>query len=794
LITVLITGAHSITGYNTARALRGENIKLWGLSANKNAFECKSKLWDALYYSVAEATAVIQQLINIGDEYRKKYGDEEKIGLLISEDYIVRAVSKNREAIAKYYKFVLPDHHVVELLLDKTIFQKWAEQQNYIVPRSSIVTNHEQLDNVLREYSFPLIIKPSERTDLWDKVNSTFKGIKLNHINDIDTYYSSLFKYSASYIIQEWIPGGDDEIYFCLFYFSKDGKEIAHFTGRKLLQWPLENGSTSVCIGIKNEELYQQSFEIFSAVNYRGLGSVEFKKSKKDNKFYIIEPTVGRNDFQSFIAVASGINISRIAVQDIFPDYEVGNRSIKQAIWINETGLVRGIVKRPALIFNFKIYYYLLSSKISFALFNFKDPGPYYYLLKKYISTLYRKKVIYFSRDLETSDVHSGSIKPQDSNNNLMLKQLSESDFMNMKDSWDTLLERSSADPLFMSWIWQSLWWDQWAKKRNYKMYLLAAYSDKNELLGLAPLYKYISEKHKLFDCRIIQFIGSSWGHGSTVRSEYLDFIVDTNYSGKVREAIFSYIQDDSDWDQFIFSDIDERSDTYKYLYDKQFFKNYLTRIVQNQKTTYIGTAGSISEYISGLGKSTRYKIINRRNQLIENNELILDYASESTIDLYFDCLNRYHYKRWGKPCFHNDSLEFHKKLARIFCAENKLFFSKISLSGEDMSVLYNLKAKDKVYNIQSGFEMNAEKKISLGLLHFGMAIDSAFTDKETNCFDLLAGPGKNTYYKSHFGKQGTRLLTLQITRHKYLKYIYIFYDALPSFVKEKLGYLYSRI
>jgi len=793
LVTVLITGAQSITGYNTARAIQDENIILWGLSTNINAFECRSNLWDALYYCDAETESVIKTLIQIGIEYKDIHCDNKKIGLLISEDYVVRAVSEYRKEIEKYFCFALPDQKTIELFLDKTLFHEWAKNQGYTLPKSCIINSHESLKRVLEDYNYPLILKPSERTDVWDNSNS-IKGIKLNHSRDIEDYKSELFKFSPSYIVQEWIPGDDYDIYFCLFYYSKDGKEVAHFTGRKLLQWPLENGSTSICIGIEDDNLYRQSLEILSAVNYKGLGSVEFKKSKADSKYYVIEPTVGRNDLQSFVAVASGVNLSKIAIHDLFPDVRITPAEKTRAIWINGIGLLRGLVKKPSLVFRLDIYFHLLISRIAFALLNCKDPKPFYFSLKKNLSLLLRKTANYLTRKLKlaSNNTHD-AIQNNRVEDKIIIRRLSEDDFRGMKDLWSHLLNKSNADPLFLGWHWQSLWWDQWSKKRQYSLYLLAAYSSANELLGIAPLYKYKPVNNRLFNHKIIQFIGSSWGDVSTVRSEYLDFIIDSNHSNNVKEEIFKYIFQDEDWGQFIFSDIDVVSNTYSYIYTAEWIKKYLIREVQRQKSTYIKTTGRYADYISMLGSNARYKIINRRIQIYKTGELIFNSVNKESINNYFEYLNECHYERWGKPCFSGDSLEFHKRLARIFFDEKRLFFTKMSILGKDVSILYNLKAGNRIYNIQSGFEVVPESKLSPGLMHFGVAIENAFSDEGVEYFDLLAGPGKNTYYKSRFGKMGTELATVQITRNTYLKYIYTIYDMLPIFAKTRLVKLFTR-
>jgi D-aspartate ligase len=46
-------------------------------------------------------------------------------------------------------------------------------------------------------------------------------------------------------IVQEWVPGPDSNIYYCLAYITPDGKVLSRFVGRKIHQLPILLGSTA---------------------------------------------------------------------------------------------------------------------------------------------------------------------------------------------------------------------------------------------------------------------------------------------------------------------------------------------------------------------------------------------------------------------------------------------------------------------------------------------------------------------------------------------------------------------
>ena len=47
----------------------------------------------------------------------------------------------------------------------------------------------------------------------------------------------------------------------------------------------------------------------FRQVGFTGMGSMEYKRDVRDGRFYMVEPTAGRTDFQEEVAALNGVNI-----------------------------------------------------------------------------------------------------------------------------------------------------------------------------------------------------------------------------------------------------------------------------------------------------------------------------------------------------------------------------------------------------------------------------------------------------------------------------------------------------
>lgn len=378
---VLITGADTITGYNTARAIQNPSINMWGVASRAHAWECNSNIWSNLVIVETGPAPLLEKLFELGRDYQAKHGLDKKIILLPSQDYAVEAISEHRQELSLHYIFVLPEQDAVDRLMDKTIFHEWALSEGFLVPKSEVVASEQELSVSLEKLRYPIIIKPLVRTEAWDQKNKYIKGVSLNCASDLDTYPFDLFSMCDRYIVQEWIEGGDDQIYFCLVYFDKNGREKASFTGKKLLQWPLDNGSTSICRSFPDERLHHITRDVLSSAGLIGLGSLEFKYSKKYDQYFLIEPTIGRNDHQSYIAVCAGLNITEIALNDMLGVQSSVSYKQSPAIWIDEIAAMRGIKQNKNFRLLVKVFGLFFTLKTSFAAFSITDQKPFFHLI-----------------------------------------------------------------------------------------------------------------------------------------------------------------------------------------------------------------------------------------------------------------------------------------------------------------------------------------------------------------------------------------------------------------------------
>ncbi len=358
-------------------------------------------------------------------------------------------------------------------------------------------------------------------------------------------------------------------------------------------------------------------------------------------------------------------------------------------------------------------------------------------------------------------------------------------EFAKAEHAWTDLLAASTADPLFCGWNWLYTWWQHFGKSGNPELALLVAKDGKQDIIGIAPTYLVKGKARGIWPFTRLQLIGSAFRNPSPMFSEKSGFIVRTGLERPVIRALLNYVEADQPWDELVLSYIEAQNPGMSMVQELAGTAGHLVRESDSMLGYEIPTTGSFDAYRASLGKHTRLNAFNRRKYLETKGEVKITGYNESDPEEFFGILNQLHTQRWGQAAFAGQRLAFNLEFASRMAHTANLQCSVLTVAGRPVSALYNVRAGSREYNIQSGFDANFDKKLSLGYLHLGYAIERAFNDPEVEVFDLLGGEGKNAQFKHHLAPESYKLTTIQIVRSKPLKLAYGIYD---SFSKRDIG------
>jgi predicted ATP-grasp superfamily ATP-dependent carboligase len=291
-----------LTGLQTARILADNGVPVIGLAEDLDHFCTKTNTCEKVIPSGKMSDELIENLIELGKEL------DQKAVLYPCQDASVLLVSQNREKLEPYYYISLPSNETVELLMNKPRFYDFAKEKNLPVAKFFLLKSRNDAEEAAVGLNFPCVLKPHMRSPKWEE-NTKLKAFKVLNKDEFFKMYDRICDWSDTLMLQEWIEGDDTSLYSCNCYYNQNSEPLVNFTAKKLRQWPIVTGNTSLGVDVIDETVLEVTTDLFKKVNYVGLGYVEIKKDIKTDSYYIIEPNIGRPTGRSALAEACGVDL-----------------------------------------------------------------------------------------------------------------------------------------------------------------------------------------------------------------------------------------------------------------------------------------------------------------------------------------------------------------------------------------------------------------------------------------------------------------------------------------------------
>lgn len=265
-----------------------------------------------------------------------------------------------------------------------------------------------------------------------------------------------------------------------------------------------------------------------------------------------------------------------------------------------------------------------------------------------------------------------------------------------------------------------------------------------------------------------------------SIRSEYFFLPQDEVSPSSYIDAALK-----SRWDEFFIPDILRSSDLYNAIVKAAHERGLWPITVKTESTYAVDLAHrDFALYVDNLSKSTRLKLYNRRKILNSIGEVSIENVWPQR-EKFYEILNNFHQKRWGKDCFQGRNLVLiNTLLDELSKQDDAVDLSVLKVNGRAVSVVFDIRFNRRQYNIQSGYMEHFDKRISLGTLHFGYQIEKAFASKNIDFYDFMAGSGKHSDYKKNLTNSQDQLISLLLVRNPYMKLAYKAQEQIRKYIK----------
>lgn len=326
--------------------------------------------------------------------------------------------------------------------------------------------------------------------------------------------------------------------------------------------------------------------------------------------------------------------------------------------------------------------------------------------------------------------------------------------FAALREEWNPLLRDSASDTIFLTWEWQSTWWEHLGEG---ELYLLAMRTDEGRLVGIAPLRLTMLDDGpndlSIVGCRDV--------------SDYLDLIAASGHEEKVYSALLDWLGSDEApaWDLADLCNIPAASPTHSLLAEMAAARGYQVQTEVEDICPIISLPSTWDEYLSSLSKKQRHEI-RRKIRRAEGSGQINWYIVNEEHDLAaeMEAFVELHQKSHvDKDEFMDAQMKgFFHAAAQILQEAGWLQLALMDINGEKAAAMLNFDYRDSILVYNSGYDPQKYASLSPGIVLLSYCIQWAIESGRAR-FDFMRG---NEEYKYRFGAQPTEIYRLLITRN----------------------------
>jgi len=318
------------TGLGVIRSLGRNGIKVFGIDFNK----------DIAYYSKYVSPLICPHPINEKELFipwlnEKFDGLTEKIPIFITSDIFLISISENRELLKPNFIFNLVSNEAINTISDKYLQSQLAIDAGINTPKTWLIENIQNVKDLKENKIWPLLIKGRD-VNTWRKLfGGSTKGFVANNFTELSEKTKDALDNDISVIIQEIISGPDTNHYKYCAYIDENESILAELCLQKIRQYPVRFGVGAAMCTVQNKAVTVAGRKFLKNINFKGVGSVEFKYDTKDKIYKLIELNP-RYWQQNSIGEQFGVNFPFINYCDLKNISIQPKKNIfRKVIWVN---------------------------------------------------------------------------------------------------------------------------------------------------------------------------------------------------------------------------------------------------------------------------------------------------------------------------------------------------------------------------------------------------------------------------------------------------------------------------
>ena len=316
--------------------------------------------------------------------------------------------------------------------------------------------------------------------------------------------------------------------------------------------------------------------------------------------------------------------------------------------------------------------------------------------------------------------------------------------FQEIETEWQSVLQDSPADTLFLTPQWQKVWWDTFGEGQTMCGF---SYPVDDGVVGIASFTK---------SGNTISFMGIQDNF------EYNDFLIRLGYEEGFYQTLLESM-DNQDFQNLCLFSLRDTSPTLELFPDMARKMGYTVEIEEEDVTSGIALPGTWDEYLALLNKKDRHELRRKLRRMDSQSDWKWYSLSEPTqvAERLSEFISLMRQSRADKDEFMTPERErFFSNITQRMAELGQLHLYFLDMDGSTVatSLCFDYGGSRLLYN--SGYDPEYGY-FSVGLLLNAMCLKDAI-EQGLDYFDFLRGPEP---YKAHLGGQQRSLYQMVVTK-----------------------------
>jgi predicted ATP-grasp superfamily ATP-dependent carboligase len=373
-------------GLAITRSLGQLGVPVYGVDSNPRSPAMLSRYCcERFVFSIdpEQPAQFLERLVDVG----KRFG---RAILIPTSDETAQFVLDYHENLSPWFIFQNNSPEMIARLVSKKGMHGLALEHNVPTPVTLFPENLSDVEAFLPGITFPVMLKGIYGNRLQSRTKK--KMVIVNSPEELIANYKLMEDPEMpNLMLQEYIPGADDQIYIFNGYFDRNSKCLAAFTGHKIRQFPIHVGCASLGVCRWNEEVADTTIRFMQAIGYQGILDIGYRYDARDGKYKVLDanPRVGQA-FRLFVA-ENDMDVVRSLYLDLTGQEQLPIKPREGRRWlIEDFDIISSLHYYQEGTLTFSQWARSFKNVQEAAWFSWKDPYPFLNMAGKLIAQTFQ--------------------------------------------------------------------------------------------------------------------------------------------------------------------------------------------------------------------------------------------------------------------------------------------------------------------------------------------------------------------------------------------------------------------